>query len=323
MRFRRLRLHLRTASVLDFSKTHCRRAFTLVEALIVIGVVGLLMALTIPAVQAAREAARRVRCANNLRQFGIALHQYHAAVGCLPTVDGGHSIHTRLLGDLGQATLYHSINFPAAWIVAERANSTVRKTTVSLFLCPAERGPEGLEGRTNYAWNTGYGWSGILTPTNNGPFTAFGTSLSQVRDGTSTTVAMAEWILGSYRSRVPVRATYQTTMYVLPEEFPAFTSECAQAVPLGLGFNAPSKGWEWIAPGHGSTLYNHDLSIGSNSCTNGPAPATGAWSAGSEHGDWAHVLMLDGSVRRIGGRVPLETWRALGTIQGNENVSME
>ena len=104
-----------------------RHGFTLIELLTTIGIIGLLAGLTLPAVQSAREAARRAQCANNLKQLALALHNYHDTYGCLPLANtttalakpvgdrrfyvGQFSMQVRLLPGLEQRTLYDSINF--------------------------------------------------------------------------------------------------------------------------------------------------------------------------------------------------------------------
>src|ERR1700689_4345830 len=93
-----------------------RSAFTLIELLVVIAIIAVLIALLLPAVQAAREAARRAQCVNNLKQLGLALHNYHDTMGCLPWDHGPNSWNewsgmTMLLPFMEQTSLYNSINF--------------------------------------------------------------------------------------------------------------------------------------------------------------------------------------------------------------------
>jgi prepilin-type N-terminal cleavage/methylation domain-containing protein/prepilin-type processing-associated H-X9-DG protein len=123
--------------------------FTLIELLVVIAIIGILIGLLLPAVQAAREAARRAQCVNNLKQIGIALHNYHDALLTLPpgyisrfTATGndtgpGWGWATMILPQLEQSTIYASINVNLP--IEDPANQTGRLTTLNVFLCPSDR----------------------------------------------------------------------------------------------------------------------------------------------------------------------------------------
>lgn len=148
------------------------RAFTLLELLVVIAILGLLVALLLPAVQSAREASRRVRCANNLRQLGLALHNYLAATGdTLPpswilTFDFSSnpimytwSNHARLLPHLERDGLTEAANFqaiPESWI-----NSTAVSRSLAAFVCPSDAlGAEpSFELFGAMVWGSSYGWN--------------------------------------------------------------------------------------------------------------------------------------------------------------------
>src|SRR5437870_7764282 len=92
-----------------------RRAFTLMKLLVVIAIIAVLVALLLPAVQQAREAARRSQCKNNLKQLGLAMHNYLGAVGrlplCMDSKNPAYSVHTYLLPYIDQTNVYNSINF--------------------------------------------------------------------------------------------------------------------------------------------------------------------------------------------------------------------
>ena len=129
------------------------RGFTLIELLVVIAIIAVLIALLLPAVQAAREAARRSQCTNNLKQLGIALHNYESTNGAFPPAgkainlstfvvgfpDTGHSAQTRLLGYVEGGVLFNAINFSLEYNDATGANFTGTSAVVSLFLCPTSQ----------------------------------------------------------------------------------------------------------------------------------------------------------------------------------------
>jgi prepilin-type N-terminal cleavage/methylation domain-containing protein/prepilin-type processing-associated H-X9-DG protein len=214
-----------------------RRAhgFTLIELLVVIAIIAVLIALLLPAVQAAREAARRTQCVNNLKQIGLALHNYHDVNGTFPMGAGSGwytttapfynskhnwSIHAAILPQIDQTPLYNSINFN--WGTADAPtqlptfpiNSTAIQTQVNGFLCPSDpNGPVNLASGTADANNDYYGSIGATTDTL-AAFSAGAASLAtvpysglfafqqskgirNVTDGTSNTVAFAESTVGT------------------------------------------------------------------------------------------------------------------------------
>jgi prepilin-type N-terminal cleavage/methylation domain-containing protein/prepilin-type processing-associated H-X9-DG protein len=212
-----------------------RRGFTLIELLVVIAIIAVLIALLLPAVQSAREAARRIQCVNNMKQLGLALHNYHSVNNVFPMggsknvtenpgnscnngatdpgnqnglcyyVWSGWSAQACMLGYMEQTPLYNNCNFNFAGYCCDQAtvtNITAREIKVAAFLCPSD----GFAGSwCNNSYNVSYGasikscnWLGY--PTNDqssGMFVQWAAySIASCADGTSNTIAMSESLTG-------------------------------------------------------------------------------------------------------------------------------
>lgn len=197
-----------------------RRGFTLIELLVVIAIIAVLIALLLPAVQQAREAARRTQCKNNLKQIGLALHNYHDTVGRFPMdairtfqpqgtpAARNFSWMTMILPYFDQAPLYNAINFSAP-LWGQTVSSTgkeIRSTMLTALNCPSDPG-WGDTGRTRgFAW-TDYagssGWDMWDRPDDQhgGVFTAFTcVKIADITDGTSNTIMVAEANSHSYKN---------------------------------------------------------------------------------------------------------------------------
>src|SRR5690242_16965713 len=130
----------------------CRRGFTLIELLVVIAIIAVLIALLLPAVQAAREAARRAQCVNNLKQLGIALHNFHDVNSLLPSSDrpSGATPLPRIAGItfmlpfMEQANLYNAYNQATNW--SSPINSTVVLSKINTLVCPSSPNSTQLDG---------------------------------------------------------------------------------------------------------------------------------------------------------------------------------
>jgi prepilin-type N-terminal cleavage/methylation domain-containing protein/prepilin-type processing-associated H-X9-DG protein len=245
-----------------------RAGFTLIELLVVITVISLLTAFLLPALQSAREAARRIQCTNNLKQQGLALHSYESTVGAyppsmtlsgkgnMPVWIGGWSINSRVLLFLEQVPLYNSINYFMPQYAP--ANTTAAAQYVSTFVCPSEVTPQlyesgfGSYGVTTYGWCMGdwYVWGGFG---NLPPRSAFSPNVSrraaEFKDGLSETLIASE-----VRSRqaeylgLSWLGQYNTPTNVLDPNVPPSQlgppagQYLPSAVPLGIGHTAWADG---------------------------------------------------------------------------------
>jgi prepilin-type N-terminal cleavage/methylation domain-containing protein/prepilin-type processing-associated H-X9-DG protein len=212
-----------------------RHGFTLIELLVVIAIIAVLIALLLPAVQAAREAARRAQCVNNLKQLGLALNNYHAAIGSFPmgmqtlawTATGANSGYQTnwglwgcmafMLPFLEQQTVYNAANFSwTPWWSSYNnqwdgspPNTTVFRTNLNSFYCPSD----GLWAKNicnnNYAGSIGP--TSVPWSTSAGIFADYATyNFQSVTDGSSNTIAFSEWLVGDESNPgvpIPYRAS--------------------------------------------------------------------------------------------------------------------
>ena len=307
-----------------------RRGFTLIELLVVIAIIAVLIALLLPAVQQAREAARRAQCQNNLKQFGLALHNYHGTHRVLPL---GRcvkrlSTHAHLLPFLEQPALHEATDFNVSWDHAN--NEFARGTHVEMFVCPTDPNstvPSGWA-RTNYRANQG---SGILwglppsdssdpnygMPAPNGPFMLDRTvRLGDITDGTSHTAAFSEHPVGDFNNSV---ASETDTFW--PQTNPSTALEawqdCEAIDPSDLSHQRVSDvGAPWLEAYHSTTLYYHVSPPNGRSCMYPPGRI--ATAARSYHTGGVQVLLCDGSVQFVSESIDLVLWRGLGSRNGGE-----
>lgn len=333
-------------------------AFTLIELMVVMSVIAILAGLLFPAVQSARESARRVGCLNNVGQIALALQGYVAQQNVLPGIDLAtytppkktfqvatyfHSPIVRILPELEQTPLFNSVNFAFPTVQGAGVNQTAMKTVLAVLLCPSDRQPRvpGY-GRVNYRFSLGpspiWAASTVYPPSLDGPFTVFASyTPSAFPDGLSTTVGMSERLEGDW-TKGPFKwggdylyvatATYP---YIAPD---LYDPDHAIRYRAGLSLSLPqeSRGGEsWLLSGLHFTNYNHcatpNMRIPDCSLSNDSENhlmfrinQQGVFKATSYHPGGVNAALMDGSARFFRDGVDMRVWRAVSTRSGGEVV---
>lgn len=313
-----------------------KSGFTLIELLVVIAIIAILIALLLPAVQQAREAARRTQCRNNLKQIGLALHNYHDTYSHFPpgrvrngfaTPDAWYSGNIawlpRLLPYIDQAPLYNRIN----WDMGQGTSATdghggvngaspdgARRQIIPAFRCPSDPGtgqvpwtdpagnrvtgaaPNGSYAPTNYVGNVG-----LQTRLTTTPLGIFGQNtrigIRDILDGTSNTLAVSECVIGFYR--VDVNDSGNNTVCSGGAKD---TNSSRQA------------GYSWFYAYFPQACFFNTFVGPNNKLSNDCGVNSDRVNAAARslHTGGVHALLCDGTVRFINENINLATWGNLG-----------
>jgi prepilin-type N-terminal cleavage/methylation domain-containing protein/prepilin-type processing-associated H-X9-DG protein len=329
------------------------RGFTLIELLVVIAIIAILIALLLPAVQQAREAARKTQCKNNMKQMGLALHNYESSHGAFPParidlkppvvpVAYAGSWTTMCLPYFDQAPVYNIYNFNLSW--ANPANGPATSTKLSMLLCPSSPGSNVTPTGNNagFPWPAnGYGAMdyGSMNSVRPAFYLSNGLPTPQVSGATNTANPPAadkyEWDGGLKKGAATRIAEYTDGMTntIMIVEDAARPKVYLRGVPTGA---IAKDAWGWADTETGYSMDGADATgaVGKATCVLGTGPCTLTTPARpsavnvindsemySFHIGGAQVLMCDGSVRFISENISAAVLAALATRNVGEVVS--
>ena len=327
-----------------------RRGFTLIELLVVIAIIAILIALLLPAVQEAREAARRTQCRNNLKQIGLAVHNYLEANRMLPmgaSVDlsvtatgnnGSWGVHGRILPYLEQNNLYDNVDLMVAWDFQQAINGL----KINTYACPTDPGAgrarDPGKGKV-HLWPTTYGF-------NYGTWFVYDPATGRGGDGTffpNASLSMRDFVDGSSNTLMAaeVRAwqPYMRNGGPTVTTRPNSAAEAATIAASGVQFKNTGH-TEWpdgrvhhtgftttltpnsqVLISQGGTMVNVDYNSWQEGKNGGAgSPSYAIITSRSYHSGVVNVVMMDGSARSVNENINRLVWLRLGTRAGGEVV---
>jgi prepilin-type N-terminal cleavage/methylation domain-containing protein/prepilin-type processing-associated H-X9-DG protein len=326
---------------------HYRRGFTLVELLVVIAIIGVLVALLLPAVQAAREASRRSKCQNSLKQIGLALHNYELTFGLFPpgdcSVNRGAgdipqaSTHAFILPYLEGGNSYSTFDFNFQ-VNGNNANSQARIQVIPTYHCSSDPMGTKINNVSNLvvASSANYmqclGSTAVQRPSvasaYHGIFyTQSATRMAQVADGTSNTAMFSEIKKGpnGTTATATIAAGDSRDFQVATSYSSTFTSADELVPPSGCQTrSSPAwlyRGLQYYRGLIAATYYTHTMTPNAmlRDCVMSSA-IEGHAAARSYHPNGVNVALADGSVRFTTNTVDINVWRGVGTINNGETV---
>jgi prepilin-type N-terminal cleavage/methylation domain-containing protein/prepilin-type processing-associated H-X9-DG protein len=309
------------------------RGFTLIELLVVIAIIAVLIALLLPAVQAAREAARRAQCLNNLKQLGIALHNYAGVheqfpIGVYRVPSTGLNLPSGykavfvvgILSYIEQGNLFSSYNMNLLFNAT--ANATTRLTTIQTYVCPSDvpqifnqasgtgfvpmdaKGSYGLNWGTNHYWDQGLGNGQVAAPF----YMGYGARFSSITDGTSNTLAMLEMRQAPSPNGNPQAIDRRARLWnddSINYQVSTHMGPNSRVPDFGVCVNDPAQGLPCLVD------------------TNSADSLTFYMGSRSRHPGGVNAMFCDGSVRFIKDTIALPVFQALSTMNGGEVISSD
>jgi prepilin-type N-terminal cleavage/methylation domain-containing protein len=310
---------------------HRSRGFTLVELLVVIAIIGVLVALLLPAVQAAREAARRTHCTNNLKQIGLAHHNYHDTFGGFPppsirfNIPGVSSWQTqhlswaaRILPFVEQQQVYDQIEWAILQSWNTEPGATLRGIEMPMYRCPSDRRDirvnsawapinyvvcTGADDRLNFHNNS----------INNRTYGMFrenrSSTFADIKDGSSNTLMASECII-NFPFVCRGSCTYASCITGTDGVTRTSNEEGGRGYSWYRGYAGWDYGFNTVLPINDKLTRNHECMSGSQQ---------GAYAARSHHPGGVLVVMGDASVKFASETMTIEIWRAASTVDGPDN----
>jgi len=308
------------------SSTFRRSGFTLIELLVVIAIIAILIGLLLPAIQKVREAASRAKCSNNLKQWGLAMHNMHDSVGNLPQGNRNNPRRVWVVDvwpfvEQGNMAIQFNttLHFFQVPNTVQNTTTGIYASTAPIYYCPSDRTNAIWKGDTFWRSRGSYviNWGNQAVPINNGDALQspnlgtgpFGyrdyanaslpkvVKLNTISDGTSNTLLMSEVIMASQDADFDIRGDF------LNDDRP-----CTQFMTI----NTPNTTNADVTP------------FCLNNGVNPPCTTAGSGNshkaARSKHSGGVNTLMADGSIRFVRSSIASATWRALGTMDGNEVI---